>query len=114
MFVCLFLLCLFVVCLYVLFEQGLLKVIEDEDSTVLSEAVAMFDYAKKKFNWWDGVFTKRTVTELLFGYDDRLLSSLKNDLNHFSLFPSIRKIADSIDPRFNYSVSGQRVYGWDQ
>jgi len=87
--------------------QGLFKVIEGEDSKVLNGFIEMFDYVKKKFNWWDGVFTRRTVTELLFGYDDPLLSFLKKDLEHFSWFSSIRSIADSINPRFNYSVSGR-------
>ena len=65
----------------------------------------MFDYFKKTFHWWDGVFTKRSVTELLFGYDDPMLLSLKKDIDIIKKFPFLHNIAVDVDPRFNYSVS---------
>ena len=55
--------------------------------------VSMLDWFKKEFDW-DGLFVRRSITELLYGYNDPLLTLLKD------LLPD-----DVPTNRFNFSVS---------
>ncbi len=90
--------------------QGFFKVLEEAINEthsglkkwVISKLVELIDSAKEEFGLYQGVFTQRTVTELLYGYDDPLLLSLHKDVEFLE---KIKHFNLSINPRFNYSVS---------
>ena len=74
------------------------KLIQNASSDPLKQllektAVRVLDWFKKEFDW-DGLFVRRSITELLYGYNDTLLTLLKD------LLP--KEVPTN---RFNFSVS---------
>lgn len=61
------------------------------DSKVLEEVMKLLDEAKKKTGW-EGLFIRKTVSDLLWGYEDSMLHVLS-------------KVKKGLKPVFGFSVS---------
>ena len=62
------------------------------------------DDLKKKFNWGDGIIIKRSVSDLLWGYNDSTLSFINSKLGRIDHDFRINTV-------FAYSVSPERGCG---
>ena len=91
--------CMFGICLWL---QGLFTTLQKEDSKVLAEILEVFDWLNKREDW-DGLFTNRTVSELLWGYKDPILEKLHtwHNLSRFTHF-----VPDQ-NPVFAFAVRSQ-------
>ena len=68
----------------------------ESNNTILKWLIEAIDWAKKEANW-DGLFVRHTVSELLWGYEEPILS-------HLHKYHKLPFIPDE-NPIFAFAVS---------
>ena len=77
----------------------MLEKLDKEHPTVVPQVLDALDWIKKHFLFKnDGLFIKRSVSELLFGYQDPLLTELLKLAKTFGIHVGVSNV-------FNFSVS---------
>ena len=72
--------------------------VEHKHSSLLDDFMKVVDLAKKEFHWGDGIFVKKSVSQLLWGYNDSTLHFIRKYLG-----PLDHDL--KVDPLFAFSVS---------